>query len=368
MSNLQLGLAVLGGLLLAGLLAFNTWQARKSTPRKAADAPPSTQQNLTEPLPSEFRREPDLNLTEAENEASVASSIANDKGHLDKSDGTRNLYKKAGLNASIDAIAVLRLAAEVTGDALLAVMPGSRRVGSKPFAIEALHRSSREWESPRPGQRYTSVRVGVQRANRHGALNEIEFSEFVVKTQALGDALKATPEFPDMREEVARGRELDQFASTNDAQLGFTLRATQASWSPGYIHQCALVQGFLPGNLPGRMVLLSKLPDAGTAPVLTLAYDNHAVFADHPDREALREVSVLLDVAHVSPDEQPYQRMLDVIEALGQEMDGLVTDDAGQPLSQEAMALIGTDIDAMYDALAAAGLAAGSPLARRLFS
>jgi hypothetical protein len=47
------------------------------------------------------------------------------------------------------------------------------------------------------------------------------------------------PEFPEMLDEVARARELDQFASAHDAQLGFTLRARSAAWSPGYVQQHA---------------------------------------------------------------------------------------------------------------------------------
>jgi hypothetical protein len=184
----------------------------------------------------------------------------------------------------------------------------------------------------------------------------------------LADALKASPEFPDMREEVTRARELDQFASANDAQLGFTLRATKTSWSPGYIQQCAIAQGFLLGNIPGRMVLLGQHPESGTTPVLTLTFDNHAVFAEHPEKEALREVTVLLDIAHVPREEQAYERMLSVVKALGQAMDGVVTDDEGQTLSEKAMLMIGSDIDSMYDTLAAYGLPAGSPLAKRLFS
>ncbi len=84
----------------------------------------------------------------------------------------------------------------------------------------------------------------MQLANRSGALNEIEFSEFIAKAQAFCDAVGGTPDFPDMIEEVARARELDQFASGHDAQLGFTLRARRAAWSPGYVQQHAARLGF----------------------------------------------------------------------------------------------------------------------------
>ncbi len=46
----------------------------------------------------------------------------------------------------------------------------------------------------------------MQLANRMGALNEIEFSEFVMKAQGFADAINAAPDFPDMLQEVARAR------------------------------------------------------------------------------------------------------------------------------------------------------------------
>jgi hypothetical protein len=105
------------------------------------------------------------------------------------------------------------------------------------------------------GQRYTQLQAGIQLANRSGALNDIEFSEFIIKIQAFCDALGGTPDFPDMRQEVARARELDQFASDHDAQLGFVLRAKRAAWSPSYIVQMAARLGFVAGSMAGRMVV-----------------------------------------------------------------------------------------------------------------
>ena len=206
----------------------------------------------------------------------------------------------------------------------------------------------------------------MQLANRHGALNEIEFSEYIVKVQALADALGATPDFPAMRDEVARARELDQFASAHDAQLAFTLRAMQSAWSPGYVHQQAAALGFVPGSLPGRTVLPGSSP--GSAPLLSLMFDSLAALAEDPEQTALREVNLLLDVAHVPQAEQPYQRMRLVAASLAQTMDGILTDDRGQLLSPEALDSIGNDLETLYNDLASRELHAGSALARRLFS
>jgi hypothetical protein len=274
--------------------------------------------------------------------------------------------RKPGLDALIDVIAPLQLEHEVSGDAVLAALPGTRRVGSKPFAVEGLCEVTGEWETPRLGQRYRSLQAGVQLANRSGPLNDIEFSEFVVKAQAFADMVGAAPDFPDMRAEVARARELDAFASGHDAQLGFTLRARRTAWSPGYVSQHAAHLGFIAGALPGRMVLPGS--QSGHAAILSLAFDPQAAMAEDPEQTALREIALSLEVTHVPRSEQPFVRMRQAAMALAEAMDGVVTDDAGQPLSTDTMDRIGADLESLYDALDSRDLSAGSAQARRLFS
>ena len=254
----------------------------------------------------------------------------------------------------------------VSGDALLAALPATRRVGSKPFAVEAQNEDSGEWEHPVAGQRYTALQAGVQLANRTGALNEIEYSEFVMKAQRYADAVGGAPEFPDMLHEVARARELDQFAGQHDAQLGFTLRARGSAWSPGFVHQQAARLGFVAGVIPGRMVLPSSEP--GLPPVLDLSFDPQAALSEDPAHSAIQEVTLNLDVPQVHRNEQPFARLRDAAFALAEGMGGVITDDAGQPLRPEMIDTIGADLERLYDTLDEHDLAAGSAQARRLFS
>lgn len=403
MSSLQISLAIIGGLVLAGVVAYNAWLTSKSAPRTAREWPqdaPGTEAGQQGPrafvdtdLPEDRlaqRIEPVLDdapvlaeggtvnpLSGATSEqqlapvAPVAPSVAPVSVVPPAVPVTLNHVitapeKRPGLDALIDVITPLLLENQVSGDALLAAMPGTRRVGSKPFAVEAQCEETGEWETPRPGQRYRVLQAGVQLANRAGPLNDIEFSEFVVKAQAYADAVGATPDFPDMRAEVARARELDAFASGHDAQLGFTLRARRAAWSPGYLTQNAAQIGFVAGVLPGRMVLPGS--QGGKAPILSLTFDSQAAMAEDPEQTALREVALALEVTHVPRSEQPFQRMRQAAIALAEAMDGVITDDAGQLLSIETMDSIGADLESLYDALDSRDLSAGSPQARRLFS
>ena len=360
MSTLTVSLAVVGGLVLAAVVAHSAWNTRRNAPRTAELEP------TADPLTgSQERTEPGMDKPSTD---SADFPQPPSKGN----DFDSNLIplaaqdKKPMLDALIDVIAPIVVDGEVAGELAVASMPATRRAGSKPFAVEGYNRFTESWEQPVAGQRYNAFQAGVQLANRTGALNDIEYSEFVVKAQAFADAVAGTPEFPEMRDEVNRARELDQFASSHDAQLSVTIRARATAWSPGYVQQHAARQGLLPGVIPGRMVLPAL--SVGLPPVLSLSFDTQAALADDPEQSALRVITLSLDVPQVDRAEQPFMRMRDMAVALAASMDGLITDDNGSIIRLEALDAIGADLETLYDTLEARDLSAGSLQARRLFS
>jgi ZipA, C-terminal FtsZ-binding domain len=364
MSTLQISLAVAGGLVLAGVVAHSTWSSRRNLPKQATpEAAP----------PQEPTHQPQPEAGQAIDEAGDVEELQ--ERHEPRFDVESNLSaltrltapeKKPGLDILIDALAAVQLDSVVSGEAALAALPGTRRVGSKPFGVEGLSVISGEWEAPSAGQRYSAFQCGVQLANRTGALNQIEYSEFVIKAQAFADAVGGEAEFPEMHDEVARARELDQFASAHDAQLSFTLRATNTAWSPGYVQQSAARIGFVAGSIPGRMVLPGNRP--GHAPILGLLFDTMAAMAEDPEQTALREVTLSLDVPQVLREEHPFERMCEAAIALAASMDGVIVDDNGNLIPTEAMEAIHADLEQLYDTLDARDLSAGSAQGRRVFS
>jgi hypothetical protein len=333
MSSLTIALAVLGGLFLAAVVGYDTWMSRRNAPRQP-DAPPPT--GFDDPLPARSDEEPVL--------------------HVEPHPTPGNERHEPLFDP------------DLPPPSALPIPMADRRGGLDPLidVIEGLNEHNGEWEPPVAGQRYGAFQVGVQLANRTGALNEIEYSEFVVKAQAFADAVGGAPEFPEMLDEVARARELDQFASAHDAQLAFVLRARHAAWSPGYVQQNAARLGFVAGMIPGRMVLPAA--EAGLPPITGLSFDTQAALADDPAQSAIRELTLSLDVPQVDRGERPFARMREAAATLAREMDGVVTDSDGQLLREETMDAIGADLEQLYDTLDSRDLAAGSHLARRLFS
>ena len=394
MSTLQISLAVVGVILLGLIVAYNTWINRRNTPKRAQhgegelrsdeaaarfdpaldgvdvthmahNAPMTLLDPLMDAAPAHDHVDAGAGAATEWDAADAGESAA---PRVDSGVHTahQTAERKLALDGLIDAIAPIRVDHAITGDAALMVQPTTRRAGSKQFRIEGLNEASGEWESVRAGQRYIAFQAGVQLANRLGALNEIEFSEFVAKVQTFADSLNAVVELPDMLHEVARARELDQFASEHDAQLSFMLRPRRAAWSPGYIQQNAAAVGFTMAPMPGRMQLPSGF--AGHAPLLSLAYDAQAAQADNIDQTAVHEVWLSLDVPQVPRSEEPFARLREVVKALCESMDGMLCDQNGYQLLPQVFDPIDADLQKLYDKLDSRELSAGSMLARRLFN
>lgn len=349
--TLMKGLAGVGALVLVGVAVQGVLSARRASPRQAEGSEGGRVEPSLAGADDPAPPHPDV-------AAEAASPFAELRPAAPR--------KTARLDPLIDAIATLSLDAPVSGDMALLHLPPSRRAGTKPFLIEGLNADSGEWELPAAGRRYGEFQAGVQMANRSGALNEIEYSEFVQKLQAFADSIGAMAELPDMLDVVARARELDAFAGDHDAQLSLTLRANGAAWSVGYIQQCAGRHGFVPGVLPGRAVKPGA--EDGAPPVLVLAFDSQAALSDDPAAAALREVQLSLDVPQTPEAAEPFPAWHEAARLLAAEMDATMIDDHGRPITLHAFAAIGEDLKQLYRALESRDLAAGSPAARRLFS
>ena len=355
-TKLTLGhaLALLAGVVLLGLAVHGWWSTRRRAPVK-----PRT----VDSVPQTERVEPALDAGTSSSAAQAAPLVRT------------SIKRSPPLDALIDAIVPLALEAPIPAELALQHLPPTRRAGSKPFYVEGLDADTAQWEPielAQPGQRYSELHAGVQMASRSGALNEIEYSEFMQKIEAFSDAVGATVKWadaPDMLEVVARARELDGLASPLDAQLSITLRTNSVAWSVAYLQQVAARRGFIPGAVPGRLVLPSA--EEGEPPMLVLAVDSQAALAEAdqgPEHGAVRECTLSLDVPQTPAASEPFPAWHRAATALAEDLDATAIDDNGQPITLHAYASIGNELQVLYQKLEQLDLAAGSPAARRLFS
>ncbi|MGQ0598328.1 cell division protein FtsZ [Aquabacterium sp.] len=356
-NSLTLYLAILGGCVLAAVVAHGAWTARKAAARQPKRATLEPMDGSARPGDAASRNAMDDIPTQPMDELPGAASKP-----------CMPPVRRTGprLDALVDAIVTISIDAPMSGDHILLHVPTTRRAGSKPMLIEALRTDCGEWEQPQAGVTYSELQAGVLLANRTGGLNQIEYSEFVQRIQTMADELGASLEAPDMLDVVARARELDAFAGAHDAQLALRLHARGSAWSLGYVTQQASRHGFLPGALPGRLVLPS--PEEGAPPILTLVFDAQAAFAEDQEQATLRELVLSFDVPQSAVEQQPFKAWCAAGEALAMAMDATMADDQGHPFTTAAFASIEGELGKLYEALAARDLAAGAPSTRRLFS
>ncbi|HEX7685599.1 MAG TPA: cell division protein ZipA C-terminal FtsZ-binding domain-containing protein [Trinickia sp.] len=264
----------------------------------------------------------------------------------------------------IDCVVPIRLSGPISGEKASPLAQRLRRAGSKPVYIEGKPEGGSAWELLQGAQRYEALRAAVQLANRGGALNELEFSEFVSGVQQLADAIDGAPEFPDMLETVSMARELDAFAAQCDAQLSINVLSDGAPWSANYVQAVASQDGLLLSRDGTRFVKL----DANQSPVFMLQFGDTNFLRDDLTYKGGQMITLILDVPVAEEDILPFRLMCDYGKSLAERIGGRVVDDQRRPLPEQALLAIEKQLMTLYARLEEAGIPAGSPATRRLFS
>lgn len=264
----------------------------------------------------------------------------------------------------IDCVVPIRLSGPISGEKASPLAQRLRRAGSKPVYIEGKPEGGGGWELLQNAQRYEDLRAAVQLANRGGPLNELEFSEFVSGVLQFADAIDGAPEFPDMLETVSMARELDGFAAQCDAQLSINVLSDGAPWSANYVQAVASQDGLLLSRDGTRFVKL----DAKQSPVFMLQFGDTNFLRDDLTYKGGQMITLILDVPVADEDILPFRLMCDYAKSLAERIGARVVDDQRRPLPEQALLAIEKQLMTLYARLEEAGIPAGSPATRRLFS
>ncbi|KAG0194685.1 hypothetical protein DFQ28_007831 [Apophysomyces sp. BC1034] len=404
MDELTLGLIGAGAVVVTGVVAYNAWQAAKVRRRMPRPMPEDAATELArtpdanearpfiEPAAPGARREPGFGADAAgpRREPSLGQPAAPDTPVDLQAQGagdgfanvqpeppasdeqapimpvatTVNAAPPALVDRRIDCVVPIRVAVPVVAEKVLPFAQRLRRAGGKPVFIEGKAEGGDQWELPQPGGLYHELRAAVQLANRNGPLNELEFSAFVSGVQVLADALDGAPEFPDMMETVSMARELDGFAAQCDAQLSVNVLSDGAPWSANYVQAVASQDGLLLSRDGTRFVKL----DAKQNPAFMLQFGDTNFLRDDLTYKGGTMITLLLDVPAADEDILPFRLMCDYAKWLAQRIGATVVDDQRRPLPESALAAIDTQLMTLYAKLEQAGIPAGSPATRRLFS
>jgi len=413
MDELTLGLIGAGAVVVGGVVVYNAWQGAKvrrkmprPMPEEAAESlarqDSEEEQPFIEPT-RPVRREPAMGESDgsdaadsrvepsfggtplstvapADTAVDIQAETTSVNGDFEELDSppiiadddepvlpaatTISSAPPAIVDRRIDCVVPIRLVAPIAGDKLIPSAQKLRRAGAKPVHIEGKPEGGTTWELLKNGARYEELRAAAQLANRGGPLNELEFSEFVTGVQRFADGIDGSPEFPDMLETVGMARELDAFAAQCDAQLSINILSDGAPWSANYVQAVASQDGLLLSRDGTRFVKL----DARQNPVFMLLFGDTNFLRDDLTYKGGQMITLVLDVPVADEDILPFRLMCDYAKSLSERIGARVVDDQRRPLPESSLLAIEKQLMTLYAKLEQAGIPAGSPATRRLFS
>lgn len=360
MTDLQTSLIIIGGAIVAGVISYNKWQEHKTrqTVERAFssnhdDVLMNTDGERIEPelyehlKPAGGPGEPDLSFdihgvgTGPNHESASAAAASQSDLPVDE---------------LIDCIIPIALELSIRGEKILPGMQNLRHVGDK--AVHCVGRTQDgTWKTISYGGVYTALLVGVRLANRNNTLNELEYSELIMRLREFTDAIGAEPEIPDMTDVMKAAQVLHRFIMDHDVQLGVSVRSNGAPWNVETLLTTLTRQGF-DRRADGRLVMQD-----GEGEVLFSLSTNTTGAAETTNR-----LTLLLDVPRVAPSRNGYGAMIACARSLAVRLGGAVVDDSSQLLSDAALNDIAEQVSAFYSAMESAEIPAGSKRAACLFS
>lgn len=307
MSDLQIGLLAAGGLVVAGIFAYNALQERRA--RRAAErAFGSSHADALMEGDAQPRREPGF-------EAAARREVL--------------LETHALPDARLDYVIALSLRQLMSAAAVAEHWaPFEHRFAGRALLAASPDRST--WKPLAAAGSCAAVRAALQLASRSGPTGEAELIEFRAAVDTLAAGIGATVEAPEVRQAVETARELDQLCADADIQV--------------VLHVVPQPGGTFEGAAGGQAgpFALSRREDGA--------------------------FSLSLDVPRTTEVRRSYDAMVVRARDLCVSLGGMIVDDNGRVLDERALAAIGEQLDAVRDALAARGIEPGGPAALRLFA
>ncbi len=276
------------------------------------------------------------------------------------------LVVKAGPAAShlderVDCIVEFALELPVSGQRLLHATQTIRRFGSKAAGFDGMISTdgattdsaspAPPWQLLDPAYFYRSFRMGVLLANRHGALNAMEFAEFADTASKLAAHFSALAVIPDMTRTLEYARQLDAECIKLDAQLGLNIDCASAL-NLSELTRIAREQGLI---------------ERGSHRYARIGRQDELLFTLSPADSANR-LTLLLDVPRAPIDQQPWAALLSCAHETMTGLRGHLVDDAGRPLNTRNLDSLSAELAQRYAMLDQSGFKAGSALAMRVFN
>lgn len=212
---------------------------------------------------------------------------------------------------------------------------------------------------------YSAFRLGLQLANRAGAVSAARLSDFRDLAREISATLQAETVMGDVDDSASYALRLDAFCADVDQMIGINLLPNgEISLPANEIAHVAQLQG-MSLQADGAFHLL----DANGFTVYSLSNVDTAPFQHHTfNHMRVKGLTLLLDVPRVAKPAQRFDDMVVLARHLAQELGAAMVDDHLAMLSDTSLAQIREQIVAIENCMLSGEIQPGSAQARRLFA
>ncbi|MDP2323096.1 MAG: cell division protein ZipA C-terminal FtsZ-binding domain-containing protein, partial [Gammaproteobacteria bacterium] len=385
MSDLQLGLLMLGALIVIAVVGFNWWQERQFRGRAEASFPEQHDDILLNrpqadpvraPAPAEptargedtdTRIEPRIEpLIETPQAASQwTGGDSGDREYGIRGSGNRDSGNRDNGNAAaeeqagIDYVAEIRAGEFVAPAQLAAFRQLLGALGPK-IAVTGMDYQSRSWQPLSiDSGRYTSIRAALQLVDRSGQVKAEQMQAFADAVRASAQQMAAIADLPDFAPYLDLAAELDTFCADVDVVVGINVVANSGQVFHGTkIRALAEASG-----LHLQSGGMFHLRDEHGRALFTLENQEPAPFQTDLIRNLTTPgITFLLDVPRTADGLKVFDRMVAMSRSFAESLDGTLADDNRALLNDSGLDKIRAQLRAIYTAMARRGIPAGSPV------
>lgn len=411
MSDLQIGLLVIGAAVVAAVLLFNWIQERRF--RKQADAAfqapvgDALMQSAAGPRDIHKRVEPALHepvidVSELDEAAEIeAPDFQHDSAYA-MTEASPASFEDAALDfdtaaapPSVPSFSPSRAPAPPPSHAAPAMPPpapyddlieyrvriesgGARadvfadafnhaRALGKPVRWMGLQHGAAEWEEIQPWRdvHYQQVMVTMQLADRNGAAQEEQFSALCAILQDVAQTHGLAIACGDLTDAVERAEAVDRFCVDVDVLIGLNVVAR----GDGAVNLTRILhEAESSGMVLGTDGVFQLLDSRGEALYALCNYDAEPFSARAAEGKTSQGVTLQFDVPRVPDGLKVFDRMVAFGRKLASEVGGILVDDNLRPLTDTGIEKIRTQLTQIYERMEARGVPSGSRRALRLFS
>jgi FtsZ-interacting cell division protein ZipA len=349
MSDLRLGLLLVGVLVVAAVVLYNKWLERQYRRRSEASFSARHEDVLMRqgaPGQAEVRQTP----LEPERVEPVLGSL----------DGPQS---EQGLSEILDFIVPIETPDEISGAAVLSAADVALRRRHRGVRWEGFDTRRGVWEPLDSERHYSRLRAGMQLVDRRGAVDSEELGEFALAIEDTVASLGLLATAPDPAPALARAKELDRFCGEVDIRVAVHIVSDTTPFAGARLAELAKNAGFEFDGADGKF----RRRDQEGRVLCALMNSGPNPFSDaRLDSLPMQSVTLELDVPRSPPG--AYELFSGWARMFAQGLNARVVDDNRASLGASAFEAIGAQILAVHRRMGARGMAPGGALALRLFS